>query len=138
LSITGVLAAVLGMSFAAQCANPEDEISNNTPAQVWKGNPGNMVYLGVAPLGSGACLDQIVNEVWAANIPEGMTAVTFNLGLRKYAGLVREAEWHRGSLPVAQTSHPSGFVRPMSKVEEGNSEKFSFETAPPTDEENGP
>lgn len=113
---TAVLIAILGMSYAAQCANPEDEISNSVIAPVWKGNPGNMVYLGTAPLGSKACLDQITNEVWAASIPEGLTAVTFNLGLRKYAGLVREAEWHRGS-----------FIRPMMKAEEGNSEKFSFE-----------
>jgi hypothetical protein len=148
---TGVLAVVLGVGFA--CDNPEDAIANSGPAQVWKGDPVNMVYLGLAPVPSIVCLDQITNEGWAKEIPQGLVAVTFRMGLRDYKGLVREAEWHlsnpRGSerladhgvsLPVAQTGerHPFVFVRPMTKVEENAPEKFSFESAPPTDEENGP
>lgn len=122
---TGVLAVVLGVSFA--CDNVEDAIANSGPAQVWKGDPGSMVYLGLAPVPSVVCLDQIRNKAWSEQIPQGLVAVTFRMGLRDYRGLVREAEWHR-----------PGFIRPMTPVEENAPTKFSFESAPPTDEENGP
>jgi hypothetical protein len=140
---TGVLAAVLSIGFA--CDNPEDAIANSGPAQAWTGDdPGTAAYLGFAPPGSEACLNQIVNEAWSKEIPQGFVAVTFHMGLRDYKGFVREAEWHRTvdvktHTSAGSTQTPSSFIRPMTSAEEGGPDtKFSFENSPLADEENGP
>lgn len=52
----------------------------------------NPMMLNIAP-GSRMCTDDSTNIVYAGQIPPGLIAVTFTIGLRSYRGFVKEADF---------------------------------------------
>jgi hypothetical protein len=49
--------------------------------------------------GSKMCTDDSTNIVWAGQIPPGLIAVRFTIGLRSYQGFVKEADFSELSPP---------------------------------------
>ena len=50
--------------------------------------------------GSRMCTDNSTKLVWAGQIPPGLIAVRFTIGLRSYQGFVKEADFSEESPPV--------------------------------------